>query len=114
MTNKIKALDNTIEPESHALSTKYGSFSNGNLVMLRLLTDYGYTNTWWRVVFCDNDGTFIGRLERHHWREYTSHKKGKDVRWDAEDVQHIWSEGEEFCYGDNITICACAGLCRNK
>ena len=91
-----------------------GGFSEGALVMLRLSTDYGYSNTWWRVMFCDNDGTFIGRLERHHWHEYTAHKKGDDVRWDAEKVQHIWNEGEQFCYGDNITICSCSGLCRNK
>lgn len=98
----------------YTLLAACGSFSSGALVMLRLSTDYGYSNTWWRVMFCDSDGTFIGRLERHNWREYTAHKKGEDVRWDSEKVQHIWSEREEFCYGDNITICSCSGLCRNK
>ncbi len=82
--------------------------------MLRLSTDYGYSNTWWRVMFCDNDETFIGRLERCHWYEYTDHKKGEDVRWEIDKIQRVWEEGEQFCYGDNITICDCKGLCRNK
>ena len=77
-------------------------------------TDYGYSNTWWRVMFCDNDGTFIGRLERHHWHEYTAHRKGDDVRWDVEKNTTCLERRREFCYGDNITICGCSGLCRNK
>jgi hypothetical protein len=89
-------------------------FSEGSLVMLRLPTDYGYSNTWWRVMFVDTDDTFIGRLEKYHWLEYTAHKKGDDVRWDSDLVQHVFKEKEQFCYGDNITICTCVGLCRDK
>lgn len=85
-----------------------------DLVMLRLETRFGYSNTWWRVMLVDNDGTFIGRLERYHWHKYEAHKKGEDVRWDIDKVQHIYKEGEQFCYGDNITICNCTGLCRDK
>ena len=85
-----------------------------DLVMLRLETRFGYSNTWWRVMFIDNDETFIGRLERHHWREYEDHKEGEDIRWDVDRIQHIYEEGEQFCYGDNITICSCEGLCRDK
>lgn len=65
-------------------------------------------------MFIDNDGTFIGRLERHHWHEYTDHKKGDDVRLELDKVQRIYITGEQFCYGDGITICSCSGLCRNK
>ena len=85
-----------------------------DLVMLRLETRFGYSNTWWRVMFVNNDETFIGKLERHHWHEYEEHKKGEDVRLDINKVQHIYKEGEQFCYGDNITICNCTGLCRDK
>lgn len=46
-----------------------------DLVMIRVETKFGYTNTWWRIMFIDNDGTFIGKLERHHWFEYDDHKK---------------------------------------
>ena len=86
----------------------------GTLVMLRLLADFGYTNTWWRVMFMDTDGTFIGKLERHHWREYTAHKKGDVERFDAHLVQRIYSEGDQFCYADDTIICNCSGLCRDK
>jgi hypothetical protein len=87
--------------------------TEGDLVMLRLETKYGYSNTWWRVMFVDNDNTFIGRLERSHWIEYDSHQKGSDVRWSLCDIKRIY-KGEQFCYGDNITICECRALCRNK
>lgn len=85
-----------------------------DLVMIRVETRFGYSNTWWRVMFIDNDGTFIGKLERHHWKEYEDHKKGDDVRLEISKVQRTYKEGEQFCYGDNITICECTALCRNK
>lgn len=91
-----------------------GQLTEGQLVMLRLDTRFGYSNTWWRVMFVDTDGTFIGKLERHHWHEYEAHKKGDIERFECEMVQHIYAEGEQFCYGDNITICQCSGLCRDK
>ena len=96
------------------LTKNKDNISEGSLVMVRVATDYGYSNTWWRVMFCDTDETFIGRLERHHWHEYTMHKKGDDVRINAYDVQQVYKEGNQFCYGDDITICDCSGLCRNK
>ena len=86
----------------------------GELVMLRLETHYGYSDTWWRVMFVDNDGTFIGKLERKHWHEYKAHEIGDTERWYTEDIKHTYKEGEQFCYGDRITICECSGLCRNK
>lgn len=98
----------------YEIETDYGVVSKNKLVMLRLPTDYGYSNTWWLVLFCDIDNTFIGKLEKHHWYEYTEHKKGDVVKWDIDKIQHIWEESEEFCYSDNITICECKGLCRNK
>lgn len=85
-----------------------------DLVMLRLETDYGYSDTWWRVLFIDNDNTFIGELERCHWYEYKEHKKGEHNRWNLDSIKHIYKENEQFCYGDNITICECEGLCRDK
>ena len=96
---------------------KYNNTINikeGELAMLRVETKYGYSDTWWRIMFIDNDGTFIGKLERHHWYEYDDYKKGDDVRLDCDEIQKIYQEGEQFCYGDNITICECEALCRNK
>lgn len=86
----------------------------GQLVMLRLATQFGYSNTWWWVRFIDNDRTFIGKLERHHRHEYIDHKIGDTERFDCNKVQQIYKEGQQFCYSDKITICDCNGLCRNK
>lgn len=66
-------------------------FSEKSLVMLRLPTKFGYSNTWWRVLFRDNDDTFIGKLERFHWLEYTDYKKHDVVRWDNNKVQSVWN-----------------------
>lgn len=46
-----------------------------DLVCLRMETKFGYSNTWWRVMFIDNDQTFAGKLERCHWNDYTEHKE---------------------------------------
>lgn len=86
----------------------------GDLVMLRIETRYGFSNSWWRVMFLDNDSTFIGKLERKHWRELPDCKIGDCNRHEAESVKRIFKEGEQFCYSDKITICECSGLCREK
>ena len=88
--------------------------SEGNLVMLRLDSKYGFTNTWWRVLFIDNDETFIGRLEKKHWLEYQEHNINDIERFDIERIIKKYQEGENFCYSDGITICECPGLCREK
>lgn len=87
---------------------------DNDLVMLRFETKYGYSNTWWRVKFVDNDGTFIGELERCHWYEFTEYKKGEHIRLDIDRIQSVYEEGDQFCYSDNITICDCKALCREK
>jgi hypothetical protein len=85
-----------------------------DLVMLRLETKYGYSNTWWRVMFIDNDNTFIGELEKCHWLEFDTYQKGEHVKFPISKVKHIHQHGEKFCYSDNITICKCEGLCKEK
>lgn len=85
-----------------------------NLVMIRFETRYGFSNTWWRIMFIDSDGTFIGELERHHWLEYKDHKKGDHVVLKLKDIQDVYNQDQQFCYSDNITTCECEGLCRNK
>lgn len=91
------------------------SYKEGDLVMLRHQGGYGYyTNSWWRVMFIDSDNTFVGILERCHWNLYTQHKKGDHVSFSVYDVQNVYQEGQEFCYSDDITICSCSGLCREK
>jgi hypothetical protein len=90
------------------------NFKETDLVMLRLDTPFGYSNTWWRVMFIDNDETFIGKLERRHWHEYEEHVKGETARFNCDEVKHVHKDGEQFCYGDKITVCRCNGLCKEK
>jgi len=85
-----------------------------DLVAIRMHTAYGYSDTWWRVMFVDTNGTFVGKLERCHWYEYQMHKKGDIETLLLNTVQHIYVAGEQFCYSDKITICECEGLCREK
>jgi hypothetical protein len=89
-------------------------FKEQDLVMVRQEIAFGYSDTWWRVVFIDNDGTFVGKLERHHWYEYEAHKNGDLKKFSCEKVQRVYKEGEQFCYSDQITICNCSGLCKDK
>lgn len=91
-------------------------FKESDLVLVRLPASINsrYTNTWWRVLFIDNDNTFIGELERCHWYEFNAHEKGEHVRLGCDKVQHVYMTGEQFCYSDNISICSCVGLCQDK
>lgn len=91
-----------------------------DLIMIRLNNDPNYEgkqrhyNTWFRVMFVDTDGTFIGRVEKVDRHEFELYKIGQDVRLDIDKVQRTYQEGQQWCYGDDITICECSGLCRNK
>lgn len=92
-----------------------------DLVMLRLcnpeddhLERKNHFNTWFRVMFIDNDGTFIGRCERIDRISFTRYQIGKNVRLDSDKVLKSYIEGQEFCYSDNVTICDCPSTCRNK
>lgn len=88
--------------------------TEGQLVMVRLETRFGYSNTWWRVMFVDNDGTFVGKLERKDRYEYEAHEIGQTETFPCASVQGVYKDGQEFCYSDNVTICTCPGLCREK
>ena len=95
-------------------------FKEQDLVMLRLPNDLEYQgrqrhyNTWFRVMFVDNDGTFIGKMERYEWGGFELYNKDEFVKLQADKVLRIYKDGEQFCYGDRVTICECSGLCRNK
>ena len=86
----------------------------GDLVMTRDHVSCGYTNLWWRVMFIDNDGTFVGELERFDRTFEFDYEKGEHVKINCDDISKTFEEGMQFCYGDTVTICDCTGLCRNK
>lgn len=99
--------------------TKIESFKVSDLVMLRLPFDPNsnerqrYYNTWFRVLFIDNNGTFQGQCERVDF-DLERISKGDILTLESKKIQQIYKDGEQFCYGDNVTICECTGLCRNK
>lgn len=86
----------------------------GNLVMLRLsnkVDGYQY-NTWVRILFIDNDGTFVGKCERKD-NNLESININETRRFIGSEMIRAY-KGEQFCYSDNVTICVCKSLCRNK
>jgi len=93
---------------------------NNDLVLLRLPNDLNnkgrqrHYDTWFTVMFIDLDGTFIGRCDRVDKFEFTLYKKGDHIKLYVDKVLHVYKKGEQFCYSDNITICKCEGLRRNK
>ena len=85
-----------------------------DLVMVREQGRMGYTDVWYRVKFVDNDETFVGEIERKHWCDYHEHEIGEHQRRPNNKVQRVYKEGEQFCYGDKVSICTCVGLCKDK
>lgn len=91
-----------------------------DLVMIRLPNDPSYEgrqrhyNTWLRGLFVDTDNTFIGEVERIDKYEFTLYEVGQKDRFLIDKIQDTYKKGQQWCYSDNITICECPGLCRNK
>lgn len=96
------------------------NISDNDLVMLRLPNDppkegrQRHFNTWFRVLFIDNDHTFMGKCERVEWPYFKLYKKEQIVKLDSGKVLQVYKIGDQFCYSDNVTVCDCHGLCRNK
>ncbi|WP_257657686.1 hypothetical protein [Parapedobacter lycopersici] len=94
-------------------------FKEDDLVMLRLPNDADFEgrqphyNTWFRVMFIDNDGSFIGVVEKTD-KEFRMYEIGQHIMLDAAKVQRIYNRGDQFCYSDGVTVCNCSSLCRNK
>ena len=90
-----------------------------DLVMMRLPNNpedesrQRHYNVWFRVMFIDNDGTFIGICEKLE-SGFNLYKKGEHLKLEISKVQRIYQKGEQFCYSDDVTICECVGLCKNK
>ena len=94
------------------------TFKEGDLVMLRLPNTPAkgrqrHYNTWFRVAFIDNNGTFIGIVERIE-RDFDFYKIGEHISIVCEQVQRVYKNGDQFCYSDGVTVCNCSTLCRNK
>jgi hypothetical protein len=89
-----------------------------DLVLLRIPNDQEFDgrqphyNTWFRVLFIDNDGTFIGRVERKHVL-LDGNFVGTDHRLFLSKVLDVY-QGGQWCYSDGVTVCECSGLCRDK
>lgn len=82
-----------------------------DVVLIRLDCDYGKSNTWWKVISID-DKYLYGTIFRNE--PFVDIHKGKIEKFEIKEVQRILQENDSFCYSDNVTICNCPGLCRNK
>lgn len=95
------------------------TFKEKDLVMVRLNNDLKnkgrqrHYNTWFRVMFVDNNNTFIGRVEKID-SNFSLYKIKEDVLLNMNIVQRKYEDFQQWCYTDNTTICDCSGLCRNK
>jgi len=104
------------------ITNKWGnefSVTEGDYVMLRLNNpnEGGNINTRWKVMFIDNDETFVGELisADYSYFLYGANNKGQHtIGLELSDIQHRYSDEEQLCYSDNTTICDCQALCRNK
>jgi hypothetical protein len=90
------------------------TFKVGDLVALRVDDYGGRANYWFRVLGLNNDGTFVGLVERKEWWAKTYGKNHTFTDLKIEDVQGVYEEGQQFCYSDNVTRCSCEGLCKDK
>ena len=70
-------------------------------------------NVWLKIMFVDNDGTFIGKVDKID-SNFTLYNKGEHIKLDTDMIKLVFKEGQQFCYGDNVTICGCKGLCKDK
>ena len=70
--------------------------------------------TWVRVKFIDNDGTFIGLIEKTRKIWFDKYKIGATLTVDCDMVTDVFQEHYQFCYSDGVTICTCPALCREK
>jgi hypothetical protein len=88
-------------------------FKEKDLVLVRLDGSDQKYNCWFRVIFIDNDNTFIGILERKDWH-FNVYEKDEHVRLYCYLVLDVYKEGDNFCYSDNVSRCNCIGLCKDK
>lgn len=89
------------------------------LVMIRLPNNphlkerQPFYNTWVRINRFD--GVIVeGVVERIDVMNFDLLEVGSSIGFYVNDILRTYSEGEQFCYSDNVTICDCPGLCRNK
>jgi hypothetical protein len=91
--------------------------SDDDLVLVKMVDESSNSNRkcglWVRVKFADTDGTFIGNIERKE-SDFTMYGIGAQLELKDNSVKMKYEAGDTFCYSDNVTICACPGLCRNK
>lgn len=95
--------------------------TEGDLVKMPVKLPEGMIYPWFKVLFVDLDGTFVGVLnkkipyygEDSHPHLYEHHRFNVDLIKNVL-AQGKLPEGKEWCYSDGFTICDCPGPCRNK
>lgn len=96
------------------------TFHEGDLVCVPIrntgnqMPDTGTFKTWVRVKFIDNDGTFIGVVEKTNKLWFDKYRIGATLTIDCDMVTDVLQEDYQFCYSDGVTVCKCSALCREK
>lgn len=88
-----------------------------DFVMVRVpkINTTDYFNSWFRIISIDNErNSFIGKCEKIDKYNFCPYTIGDEMLLNISDIQNTFKEGDQFCYMDDITICNCPGLCRNK
>jgi len=83
-----------------------------DLVARLVLGAYGYETIWVRIAKINSDGTFFGIAENVD-RRNDRYIKGDQYLFDYDDSMIIYTD-QQLCYSDNVSICDCPGLCRDK
>lgn len=75
-----------------------------------------FYDTWFKVLFIDNDSTFIGELTRKDVFDFELYKKGEHVKLPLNRIQHVLKESDTICYKYNNLLCTynCTGLCKES
>jgi|25_taG_2_1085351.scaffolds.fasta_scaffold40092_2 hypothetical protein len=118
--NKNNKMKKTIIREFHEINqTIKIEVEERDLVLLRLSNQIPdayrqrHYNNWIRLQYIDEDNICHGIFEKIE-EGFEIYKLGDKITFNLEQIGSVYSEGDEFCYKDQVTICDCPGLCRNS
>jgi hypothetical protein len=83
-----------------------------DLVRVQVQGKYSTEHAWVRIATINDDKTFIGVAEKID-RYNDKYIIGDQYLFDYYPGMLIYN-GQQLCYSDNVTICNCPGLCRDK
>lgn len=83
-----------------------------DLVRVEIQGKYNTEHGWFRIAIINNDNTFCGMAEKID-RHNDKYIIGNQYLLDYYPDMIIYTD-QQLCYSDNVSICTCPGLCREK